>query len=113
MSERESDYYLSIRIYNSNKDQPVFNWSQSRGNIALGIAIAKEEVDRKIKPEREGHYSAVIKLHNDKINREVFAWNKQGSIRQALETADEFVHMKLGFDFTKQVKEAKEKEAQA
>ena len=105
---RESDYYLSIRIYNSSKDRPVFNWSQSKGNIAIGIAIAKEEVERKISPEREGHYSAVIKLHNDKDNRTVFEWTgQQGNVRQSLNALDEFVHQKLGFDLLRQVKEAK------
>jgi hypothetical protein len=108
MPERESDYYLSIRIYNSNRDKPVFNWSQSKGNIAIGIAIAKEEVERKISPERESHYSASIKLHNDKDNRTVFERQlQQGNVRQSLDSLDEFVHVKLGFDLLKQVKDAK------
>jgi len=106
-TERESDYYLSIRIYNSNRDKPIFNWSQSRGNIALGITIAKEEVQRKISPDKENHYSIMIKLRNDKDNRTVFEWNnQQGNVRKALNTADEYIQYKLGFDLVNQVKSA-------
>jgi hypothetical protein len=111
ITERESDYYLLIRIFNSSKDKPVFNWSQSRGNIALGIAIAKEEVQRKISPDKENHYSIMIKLRNDKDNRTVFECNnQQGNVRKALNTADEYIQFKLGFDLVKQVKSAAETE---
>lgn len=106
-TERESDYYLSIRIYNSNRDRPIFNWSQSRGNIALGIAIAKEEVQRKIPTDKESHYSVLIKLRNDRDNRTVFEWNnQQGEVRKALDIADEYIKCKLGFDLVSQVKNA-------
>jgi signal recognition particle receptor subunit beta len=107
VNERESDYYLLIRIFNSNRAKPIFNWSQSRGNIALGIAIAKEEVQRKISPEKESHYSIMIKLRNDRDNKTVFEWNtQQGNVRNALNTADEYIQYKLGFDLVGQVKSA-------
>jgi membrane-bound lytic murein transglycosylase len=47
-SNRESDYYLRISVFNSHKNAPVFNWSQSKGNIALGVAIAKESIEQKM-----------------------------------------------------------------
>jgi hypothetical protein len=108
MPERESDYYLLIQIYNSNKMNPVFNWSQSKGNIALGIAIAKEEVNRKINPEHESHYSVRVKLNKDSHNNKQVLFEKesgQGNIRGTLDSLDEFVHVKLGFDLVKQIKE--------
>jgi hypothetical protein len=106
-NDRESDYYLRISIYNSHKNSPVFNWSQSKGNIALGIAIAREEVERKINATTEHDYSINIKLRNDKDNRTVFEVNNQrGNIRKTLDSANDFVKYKLGFDLVAQVKKA-------
>jgi len=110
--EKERIYYIGIQIYNSNKNAPIFNWS-SHGNIALGVAIAKEEVARKISEDRESHYSVSIKIRNDKTNKTEFILDqRQGQIRQSLNTVDDFVRQKLGFDLVSGIKssmqEAKE-----
>lgn len=106
--DNERIYYLGIQIYNSNKNTPIFNWS-SHGNIALGVAIAKEEASRKIPPEREGHYSINVKIRNDKTNKTEFIIDsQQGQIRSKLESTDDFVRQKLGFDLLKQVKSSME-----
>jgi hypothetical protein len=108
--DREANYYLMIRIFNSSKSAPIFNWSQARGNIALGIQIAKEEVERKINRDRESHYSILIKLRNDKENRTLFEWNApQGNIRTALDNVDGVLFRSLGFDLTDQIRQARAK----
>lgn len=109
--EKERIYYIGIKIYNSNRNSPVFNWS-SHGNIALGVAIAKEEVTRKIPVDRESHYSIAIKIRNDKSNKTEFEWdNRQGQVRSALETTDDFVRNKLGFDLIQGIREGMQQEA--
>ena len=109
--EKERIYYIGIKIYNSNKNNPIFNWS-SHGNIALGIAIAQEEVNRKIPVDREGHYNVEVRIRNDKNNKTEFEWNGgQGQIRAALNTTDDFVRNKLGFDLMKGIREGMEQEA--
>ncbi len=106
--ENERIYYIGIQIYNSNKNSPIFNWS-SHGNIALGVQIAKEEVSRKISAEHESHYSIGIKISNDKTNKTEFLWEqKQGQVRIALNSADDFVRQKLGFDLVSSVKQSME-----
>jgi len=107
--ENERIYYIGIQIYNSNRNAPIFNWA-SHGNIALGVAIAKEEVSRKISSDRESHYSVTIKIRNDKTNKTEFIWEqRQGQVRTALNSADDFVHHKLGFDLATSVKHSMEK----
>lgn len=106
--DNERIYYIGIQIYNSNKNSPIFNWS-SHGNIAFAVAVAKEEVTRKISEERESHYSVNIKIRNDKTNKTEFIWdNRQGQVRTALNSADDFVKQKLGFDLMKSVKSSME-----
>jgi hypothetical protein len=109
--ENERIYYIGIKIYNSNKNSPIFNWS-SHGNIAMAVAIAKEEVSRKIPIDRESHYSMMVRIRNDKSNKTEFEWdNRQGQIRSALETTDDFVRNKLGFDLVREIRDGMEQES--
>jgi len=102
----ESQYFLRIYIYNSNRESPLFKWIRG-GNIALGIAVARKYVDANIPPKFEGKYQAYIKLTHDKSDSTVFKWeDRQGNVRLALNTLDEFTHQKLGFDITRQIQEA-------
>jgi len=103
---KESEYFLKIRITNTNGECPDFNWIRG-GNVALGIEVAKQYVKKSIPPEYESKYSAYIKL-KAKDDSTAFEWNhRQGNVRLALDTADEFIHQKLGFDLIKQIQKAK------
>lgn len=110
--EKERIYYIGIKIHNSNKNSPpLFNWS-SHGNIAMAVAIAKEEVNRKIPADRESHYSLMVRIRNDKSNKTEFELeNRQGQIRAALETTDDFVRNKLGFDLIQGIRDGMTQEA--
>lgn len=93
------DLYLKIRIYNSNREHPIFEWNRGGGNIGLGIEVAKQFVDNKISKDRENKYQAYIKLKRDRGEDVLFEWNqRQGNVRLALDAADEFIHQKLGFN---------------
>jgi hypothetical protein len=105
VAPRETDFYLLIRFYHTSRQKPVFNWSMAKGNISFGLEVAKEEARVRIKPGIEGQYSCMIKLHNDKENKTVFEWMpNQGNVTKSLESLDEYIHVKLGFDFVDQVK---------
>lgn len=101
---QEHIFYIRIVLFNSNKEKPLFNWSGT-GNLLLALAIAQEEVERKIPLEREGHYNIEIKIRNNKTSMDEYVWSDtQGRVRQGIKSADMFVQNKLGYDITKCIK---------
>jgi hypothetical protein len=107
---RESEFFLKIAIYNSHNDKPVFRWLRE-GNIALGVDVAQQFIDRKIPKDRENQYSISIRLKNSRPNPvdDMVLFEKersQGNVRQALTEFDEVIRTKFGFSTQKEIKHA-------
>jgi hypothetical protein len=104
MTCNDSFLYISIVLHNSNRYKPIFNWSGT-GNTAFAVAVAKEEVHRKVPVDSEGHFTIHIKIRNDKTNKTEFEWeNRQGNIRNALMSAENYLDCKLGINLVNQIK---------
>ena len=110
MTPCNKTYYVRICLTNSNKNKPpIFNWSG--GNIAFAIALAKEEVSRKVPIDNESHYSIDIKIKNDQTNATEYLWeNKQGHVREAVDMAEGFINNKLGISLKRCVQYSIEQE---
>jgi hypothetical protein len=107
---RESEFFLKIAIYNSNRDHPVFRWLRE-GNIALGVDVAQQFIDRKIPIEKENQYSMYIRLKNSRPNpnNDIVIFEReqrQGNVRKTLEEFDEFIQSKYGFSTKKEIEHA-------
>jgi len=90
--------YLHIRIEFLNKRKEFFNWS-SKGNIVFGIAVAKEEVSRKIKIEDEKLYAISVLLRDNERNSTLYKIEaRTGNIRLTIDDIQAFVSDKLGID---------------
>jgi len=107
---KESEFFLKIAIYNSQKDHPVFKWLRE-GNIALGVDVAQQFVDRKIPPQYENQYSIYIRLKNSRPNpnNDIVVYEKElqrGNIRKTIIDFDEFIKTKFGFSTQQEIKHA-------
>jgi hypothetical protein len=107
---RESEFFLKIAIYNSNRDHPVFRWLRE-GNIALGVDVTQQFIDRKIPIEKENQYSMYIRLKNSRPNpnNDIVIFEReqrQGNVRKTLEEFDEFIRSKYGFSTKKEIEHA-------
>jgi hypothetical protein len=107
---RESEFFLKIAIYNSNRDHPVFRWLRE-GNIALGVDVAQQFIDRKIPIDRENQYSMYIRLKNSRPNpnNDIIIFEReqrQGNVRKTLDEFNEFIQSKYGFSTKKEIEHA-------
>jgi hypothetical protein len=107
---KESEFFLKIAIYNSNRDHPVFRWLRE-GNIALGVDVAQQFIDRKIPIDRENQYSMYIRLKNSRPNpnNDIVIFEReqrQGNVRKTLEEFDAFIQSKYGFSTKKEIEHA-------
>lgn len=96
--------YIHIRIEYLNKRKEFFNWS-SKGNIVFGIAVVKEEVNRKIKIEDEKLYVISVLLRDNERNTNLYKIEaRTGAIRLTIDDTEAFVGEKLGIDLVKCIK---------
>jgi hypothetical protein len=107
---KESEFFLKIAIYNSQRDHPVFRWLRE-GNVALGVDVAQQFVDRKIPAHLENQYSIYIRLKNSRPNpnNDIVVYEKElqrGNIRKSIIEFDEFIKTKFGFSTQKEIKHA-------
>jgi hypothetical protein len=107
---KESEFFLKIAIYNSQRDHPVFQWLRG-GNVSLGVDVAQQFIDRKIPAGRENQYSIYIRLKNSRPNpnNDIVVYEKElqrGNIRKSVLEFDEFIKTKFGFSTEKVIKDA-------
>lgn len=107
---KESEFFLKIAIYNSHKSNPVFQWLRG-GNVALGVDVAQQYIDRKIPKERENQYSLYIRLKNSRPNpnNDIVIFEReqrQGNVRKTLNEFEEFIQTKYGFSTRKEIEHA-------
>lgn len=107
---KETGYFLKIEIDslypNPNHKTERFDWIRG-GNVALGISVAKQYVEKNIPPNQENKYTAHIKIKDNKTDATVFEWNhRRGNLRLSLDVADEYISQKLGFNLHDQIKKA-------
>jgi hypothetical protein len=107
---KESEFFLKIAIYNSQKDHPVFRWLRE-GNVALGVDVAQQFVDHKIPSHMENQYSIYIRLKNSRPNptNDIVVYEKElqrGNIRKSINEFDDFIKTKFGFSTQKEVEHA-------
>jgi hypothetical protein len=84
-----------------NKRKEFFNWS-SKGNIVFGIAVVKEEVNRKIRIDDEKLYVISVLLRDNERNTTLYKIEaRTGNIRLTIDGIEAFVGEKLGIDLVK------------
>lgn len=106
---KESEFFLKIAIYNSHKENPVFRWLRE-GNIALGVDVAHQFIDREIPLKMENQYSIYIRLKSSRPDfNDIVIYEKerkQGNVRKSIEDFDEFIRTKFGFSTQKEIEHA-------